>query len=105
MRMSRAQGQSTCALTLRMALEARTQLRGGAETWSCAADQKAITEPENPGGPGRRSSAQGGVPCGQPVQNLCLPWAQYIGVATIETQAALLGKNMTKAAAVISITC
>jgi len=37
------------------------------------------------------------------VQNLCLPWAQYIGVELSETQAALLAKNMTKAAADISI--
>jgi hypothetical protein len=75
-----------------------------AETWSCAADQKVITAPANLLGWGRHSSAKGGFSCGQPVQNLCLPWAQYIGVAVIETQAAFLAKNMTKAAANIVIT-
>src|SRR6516162_7018032 len=50
MHMSRAQDRSRCALTLRMALEAGTPRTGGTETWGCAADQKVINEPRNPGG-------------------------------------------------------
>ena len=48
-----------------------------------------------------QSRAHGALFCGQPVQNLCLAWAQYIEVATIETQATFLARNMVKAAAVI----
>src|ERR1700751_131559 len=43
-------------------------------------------------------SARGGLFCGQPVQNLCLSWAQHIGVATTETQVAFGAGIMVKVA-------
>ena len=75
----------------------------GAETWGCATGQKMISQARSVRGRNRQSSAQGEFFCGQPVQNLCLPWAQYMGVAEIETQAAFQPKNMVRAAADISI--
>jgi hypothetical protein len=52
--------------------------------------KKMIIRVNNRAVKNRQSCAQGVFLCGQPVQNLCLAWAQYIGVATSETQAAFL---------------
>jgi hypothetical protein len=74
-----------------------------AQTWSCAAGQKVITravEGDEVTPPKPRSRC---VLCGQPVQNLCLPWAQYMGFATNETQATFLARIMVKAAADILV--
>ena len=82
----------------------RSLLRHARRPRGCTAGRKLISRAARglwPQPPNQRSRC---ALCGQPVQNLCLPWAQYIGVATIETQAAFLGKNMTKAAADISLT-
>jgi hypothetical protein len=56
-----------------------------AETWSCAGGQKMITRARKARRPDRQSRAQVAFSCGQPVQNLCLDWAQYIEFAAIET--------------------
>ena len=50
-----------------------------------------------------RISAQGALFCGQPVKNLCLPWAQDIGFEAIETQTSFLRGIMVKVAAVIVV--
>jgi hypothetical protein len=75
-----------------------------AETCSCAAGQKVINQAEESWLKNCQGSARGGFFCGQPVQNLCPPWAQYIGAVTIETHAAFLSKNMVNVAAIIDIT-
>jgi hypothetical protein len=62
-----------------------------------------IIEPGEKGRPDLQSRAQGASLCGQPVQNLCLAWAQYIEVAAIETQATFPASIMVKVAAMIFI--
>ena len=48
-------------------------------------------------------NAQGAHACGQPVQNLCLPWAQYMGVGHFVIRASLSPKYVVKVTAIIFI--
>ena len=69
----------------------------------CAAAEKCSAAPPSGIALNRQISAYGAFFCGQPVQNLCLAWAQYIGSGTTENQAAFLPGIMVKVAADIAI--
>jgi len=43
--------------------------------------------------------SEGACFCGQPVQNLCLPWAQHMGAGTREPRRRSSSKNMIETTA------